>query len=97
MENLKEKLTGEREKARWLMLEEHNKREALLIVATDLDLIDVAVAVASDDVKLIKTLLDSEQLKRPDETMVKLFEEETDFNFNFVIIQPYVLAQKIEE
>lgn len=97
MENLKEKLEGERERAKWVMLEEHNQRQALLIVSPDLDLLDVGVSVAKDEVTLVKEWLDSQKLKRPDEEMVKIYEEESDMEFDFIIIQPYVLAQKIEE
>ncbi|CBW27841.1 conserved hypothetical protein [Halobacteriovorax marinus SJ] len=97
MENLKEKLTNEIEKATWPLLEEHHKREALLIVDLELDLVDVSVAVANDDVQNVKTWLTSEKLIRPTDEMIQSWEENPELGFKFLIIQPYVIAQEIKE
>ncbi len=97
MENLKEKLKNEIEKVTWPLLEEHNKREALLIVDLELDLVEVAAAVAEDDVENVKAWLSSEKLLRPTEQMVQSYEENPELGFKFIIIQPYVIAQEIKE
>lgn len=97
MENLKEKLASEKEKVKWIALEEHHEREALLIVKGHLDLVDVAVSIAKDDVQKVKEWLASEEIKRPDEEMFNSFKENDQLYFEFIIIQPYVLAQQIEE
>ncbi|ATH09128.1 hypothetical protein BIY24_14600 [Halobacteriovorax marinus] len=97
MENLKEKLTNEIEKATWPLLEEHHKREALLIVDLELDLVDVSVAVANDDVQNVKAWLTSEKLIRPTDEMIQSWEENPELGFKFLIIQPYVIAQEIKE
>ncbi len=98
MENLKEKLSSEKEAASWKILEEHHEREALLIVDKELDLIDVGVSIANDEVMKVKEWLTSQQLMRPDEDMVSQFlEDDNNMCFEFIIIQPYVLAQKKEE
>jgi hypothetical protein len=97
MENLKEKLTSEKEKVKWIALEEHHEREALLIIKNHLDLIDVGVSIANDDVQKVKEWLSTEDIKRPDEEMVNNFKENDQTYFEFIIIQPYVLAQQIED
>ncbi|WP_127718461.1 DUF2288 family protein [Halobacteriovorax sp. HLS] len=97
MENLKEKLSSEKEAASWKILEEHHEREALLIVDKELDLIEVGISIANDEVAKVKDWLTSQQLMRPDEQMVLDFAEDDSMSFEFIIIQPYVLAQKKEE
>lgn len=97
MENLKEKLKTEIEKATWPLLEEHNKREALLIADLELNLVDVAAAIAQDDVQNVKEWLSTEKLVRPTEEMIQSWEENPELGFKFLIIQPYVVAQEIKE
>ncbi len=97
MEDLKEKLKSEIEKATWPLLEEHHKREALLVVDLELDLVTVAAAVAEDDVENVKNWLSTEKLLRPTEEMVQSWEENPELGFRFIIIQPYVIAQEIKE
>ena len=97
MENLKEKLKSEKEKVKWIALEEHHERESLLIIKSHLDLIDVAVSIANDDVHKVKEWLSTEEIKRPDEEMVNDFKENDHVYFEFVIIQPYVIAQQLED
>ncbi|PIK13991.1 DUF2288 family protein [Halobacteriovorax sp. JY17] len=97
MEDLKEKLKTEIEKAKWLLLEEHHKRDALLIVDLELNLVEVAASVALDDVMNVKEWLTTEKLIRPTEEMIQSWEENPELDFNFLIIQPYVIAQEIKE
>jgi hypothetical protein len=97
MENLKEKLNSEKETTSWKMLEEHHNREALLIVGNSLDLIDTGIAIANDEVNDVKNWLTSGELKRADDEMIKDYEENEDIKFEFIIIQPYVLAKRLEE
>ena len=97
MENLKEKLNSEKETATWKILEEHHEREALLIVGESLDLINVGIAIANDDVNDVKDWLTSGDLKRADDEMIKVYGDDESLKFDFIIIQPYVLAKQLED
>ena len=97
MEDLKEKLKTEIEKAKWPLLEDHFKRDALLIVDLELSLVEVAASVALDDVTHVKEWLTTQKLIRPTDEMVQSWEENPELDFSFLIIQPYVIAQEIKE
>ncbi len=87
------KLRAEIQHVDWPALLPHAERGALVLVDTALDLLDVAVAVANDDAAQVRQWLEATQLKRCDpanEASVL-----APLRFQFVIVQPYVLAQTI--
>ena len=89
-----EKLKGEIESATWEPLENHHKRGALIIVDNELDLIEVGVQIALDDVEMIKSYLKNIKLIQPSERDIEDIKKDEDLMFQFIIVQPYVLAQK---
>lgn len=89
------KLRAELQHVDWRALTPHAKRGALVLVDTGLDLLDVAVAVAEDDATRVREWLEAARLSRcelADETA-----ELRTSRFQFVIVQPYVLAQTIPD
>jgi hypothetical protein len=96
LEELKAKLSTEIEEADWNLLKKHHENETVFFVSDDLNLVDVAVAVAKDKANFIKVWLDSGQLARPTDDQVKYYESiEYKKMCKFLIIQPYVLVQTI--
>ena len=82
--------------ADWSMLAAHNKRGAVFLVSANLDLQVVAKALAVDDVVNVKSWLDSKDLIKPEEDLYSKWEEDKyKKQFNFYIVQPYVLIQLI--
>jgi len=79
----------------WRELKIHLKRDAIIVVAADLDLIDVAVAVASDDKSLVEVWIGEDQLGKPTEEQLKSWEEESDYRFKMLIVQPFILVQNV--
>jgi len=79
----------------WRELKIHLKREAIITVASGLDLIDVAVAVAEDDSKMVEGLITAEQLGKPTEAQLKYWEEHQTSTFRMLIVQPYILIQEV--
>ena len=92
-----EKLTSEIQNATWAPLEEHLERGGLLIVSNDLDLVEVGVKIATDDVEFVKDQLKLKKLIQPMENQAEAFRNDDDLQFRFIIVQPYVLAQIIIE
>ena len=76
------------------MLQSHHERGGLVIVSEELDLVEVGRCVAEDEVDTVKKWLDSGEVKKPDEKDVASWERGPERQFIFVIVQPYVLAQK---
>ena len=81
----------------WRELKIHLKREAIITVASELDLIDVAVAVAEDDSKMVEGLITAEQLGKPTEDQLKDWEEHQTSTFRMLIVQPYILIQEVAD
>jgi hypothetical protein len=92
---LRAKLSGERAVSDWRSLRPHHDRQALYLVSDDLDLLDAAEAVVTDDSARVSEWLVRGQLSRPREDQVAAWTEDPDTPFEFLIVQPYVLAGEI--
>ena len=79
----------------WRELKIHLQRDAIIIVAAELDLIEVGVAVADDDKVLVETWVTASQLVKPSEKQLKSWEQEPDQRFQMLIVQPFILIQDI--
>lgn len=92
--DLHKKLREELGVASWRMLQPHHKRGALLLLASDLDMVEVAVAIAQDQVPAIQAWLSSGHLGRPSAEHITLWDQ-AGASFHFLIVQPYVLISPI--
>jgi len=80
----------------WTQLEPHLRRAALFVVDPAVPLLDVAVAVAEDRKTAIEDWLEASRLARPTTEQIEAWGEEKGTRFTFVIVQPFVLAQRID-
>lgn len=84
------------DEANWEMLKDHHTRGAVFLVDNSLDLVTVATAVAKDSVELVKTWLNSEKLRSLNEQEIAIWEAmPKEKVIKFLIVQPYVLVQKV--
>lgn len=90
--NLKDKLTSELIDCSWDMLEPHFKRGALIFVDSELDIIEVGMAIAQDSTEQVKKWLSSGKIKNVDDTVAKKIKADFE-KFSFLILQPYVIFQ----
>ena len=74
----------------------HQRRDGLLILRASHDLLDVALAIADDDSELIAGYLKKGSLYKPSLAELADWCVQTELRFQFIILQPYVLAQPIE-
>ncbi|MBW2461124.1 MAG: DUF2288 family protein [Deltaproteobacteria bacterium] len=93
--NLRDKLASEIAPIQWQVLEGHHRRGALFIVDPAVELVDVAVAMAEDRADAVEGWLDAAQIARPADEDVHAWTPEEGARFLFVIVQPYVLAQRL--
>jgi hypothetical protein len=97
--DVRNKLRREVMSSHWEDLAPHQQRGALLLLAPALDLLDVAVAIAGDDKERVTALLKGGQLRRAGEADRARYEHDADevseVRFQFVIVQPWVLAQAL--
>ncbi len=79
----------------WRELRFHLQRDAIIVVADELDLIDVGVAVAEDNKKLVEKWIAASQLGKPNEQQLESWEREPETPFQMLIVQPFILIQSI--
>jgi hypothetical protein len=75
----------------WSWLRPHAERGVLFLVAGELDLLEVALAVAVDRSELVAGWLESGSLSRPADEQVADWEENGGL-FSGVIVKPYVFV-----
>lgn len=80
----------------WDALAPHHARGAVLIARPDLDLLDAAEALATDRRDRVEIWLTVGRLGRPSDALVARWEA-APARFQFVIVQPFVLAQELLE
>ncbi|HYW20070.1 MAG TPA: DUF2288 domain-containing protein [Nodularia sp. (in: cyanobacteria)] len=95
MSDLRTELTEILDEAEWEWLIPHVKRDAVIVVAEDLDLLDVGVAIASDQVSSIQQWIDQQLMAKPSDTQMGNWNSDRTKRFHTLIIQPYVLVKEI--
>jgi hypothetical protein len=80
-------------KAEWEWLEEHAREGRLLIVAANLELVEVGLALAEDDISIVQQWLDDGWLYRPTESQINHWHQHKNLEFESLIIQPFVLSR----
>lgn len=92
---LREKLRSEVMACAFEDLAPHLSRGALLLAEPTVDFLDVAYAIARDDRASVERFLQAAQLRRAGEPDQALFGALAEQRFQFVVVQPWVLAQPI--
>lgn len=93
MSEMVESFKRDQAEVSWRELKIHLQRDSIIVVAEELDLIAVAVAVADDDKTLVEAWIGEKQLGKPTEEQLKSWEEESDNRFKMLIVQPFILIQ----
>ncbi len=78
-------------------LQAHMARGVVVVVDGALSLLDVAVAVAEDDVAKVQTWIDAAQMKNPSAEQIESWRDTPERPFRSVIVRPYVLIQEISQ
>lgn len=94
---VRDKLRGEIMAATWSELVYQFARGGLLLLAPTVDLLDVATALARDERAQVEGWLASGALRRASEDDARRFQGAHGLRLQFVIVQPWVLAQPLVE
>jgi hypothetical protein len=95
MSDIRTKLLEEQADTEWSSLIPHAKRDALIVVDGSLDLVDVGVAIASDNVSLVQRWIDEQLIRKPSQTELSAWNDEPTKQFHTAIVQPFVLVRAI--
>ena len=93
MQDLRSELAESIDEAEWNWLIPHAQRDALLVVTAELDLIDVGVAIASDDVPTVQHWIGKHLISKPSPIQLTDWNGDRTKRFKTLIVQPYVLMQ----
>jgi hypothetical protein len=92
-EDLKLELAAMVGPAEWRWLSPHAERGALFLVDTGLDLAEVGLAIAHDDVATVNRWVAEALLTKPSPLQIEAWEQQQTRCFQSLIVQPFVLVQ----
>ena len=91
------KFEAEIESTSWENLKPHHDRHALFVVEPHLDLIQISIDVALDNVKAVKNAMELNLLRYPTESELQEWSKiSQDIIGKFLIVSPYVFFQGSE-
>ena len=93
-ENERIKLNAETAKANWSELERHYARGVMIKVARDLDLVEVATAMARDDKDAFTRWMNAGHVARPSDADALSWHEH-NATLWAVVVAPWVLVQEV--
>lgn len=77
----------------WRDLLPHVARDSVVVVNPHLDLVEVGVAIASDDVPAVQRWISEALIAKPTVTQLEVWDRDRSRPFQALIVQPYVLIQ----
>lgn len=93
MTTVKKGLSSDLAQVNWRELRIHLRRDALITVADQLNLLAVADAVVADDTTQVETWIAAGQLAKPSAAELEEWEKSPEKPFLMLIVQPYILIQ----
>lgn len=94
-ELIRAKINSETAKIPWRELQRFFAQGKVMLVAADLDLVDVAFAVQQDEVEQVKSWTDAAQLNPVSDDQARSWFE-ANVSLWAVVVKPWVLVQHIE-
>lgn len=79
--------------AEWRWLSPHASRDAVVLVDQTLELAEVGVALATDDVPTVNRWIEEELITKPTPDQLQIWEKTSGKRFQSLIVQPFVLVQ----
>lgn len=95
MPDLRTELLENLDEAEWEWLIPHVKRDAVIVVSLGLNLLDVGVAIAGDNIPAVQVWIDEQLLTKPTTEQLSEWNGNPQKRFQTLIVQPYVLVQEI--
>jgi hypothetical protein len=94
MQDLRSQLAESLDEAELDWLKPHIQRDVVVVVNQELDLLDVGVAIACDDVLSVQHWISEQLLHKPFPEQLADWNSDQTKRFQALIVQPYVLVQE---
>ncbi|MDX2096973.1 MAG: DUF2288 domain-containing protein [Leptolyngbyaceae cyanobacterium bins.59] len=82
------------DEAEWNWLQPHAQRDVLVVVAPDLDLLDVGVAIAGDNTTSVQNWINQRLIYKPSPDQLSEWNDDQTKKFQALIVRPYVLIRE---
>ena len=96
MQDIEAQLAEELAPAPWQTLIPHAKRDALIVVSSQLSLLEVGLAIAQDNTLSVQHWISEQLICKPDSEQLTIWNKHPEQEFNTLIVQPYVLIQNTD-
>lgn len=94
MSNLQEKLEQDVAQISWQDLQDHARRDAIIVVKEELELSTVAMAIAEDNTTLVQGWIADQSIAKPTSTQLTTWNSTPQKQFTTLIVQPFVIVQE---
>ena len=94
MEDIRTRLQENLDVAEWDWLVPHVKRDAVVVVTPELDLLDVGVAIASDNVSSVRRWISEALIYKPSAEQVSEWNQNRHKKFDALIVDPFVVVKE---
>jgi hypothetical protein len=95
MSDIQTQLATELAPMDWETLIPHAKRDAVIVVDESLDLLEVGVAIAEDNVQSVQNWISELLIHKPSPDELNTWNGEPEKQFLTLIVQPFVLVRAI--
>ena len=96
-DEVREKLKNELAEVTWRDVRAHVEKDTVILVDPQLDLVDVAVAVAGDDTEQVGEWIEEGRMAKPNAAQLGFLETHLDKPFLLLIARPFLLVQETGE
>lgn len=94
MADLRERLEKDVADISWQDLQPHAKRDAIIVVKQELDLSEVAVAIAEDNTASVKNWIAQQSISKPSDRQLTDWNRTPQKQFTALIVQPFVVVKE---
>ena len=95
MSDLRERLNRDIADISWQELLPHAKRDAVIIVKSELDLSEVAVAIAQDNTSSVQNWIATQSVAKPTADQLSRWNDNPQKQFTALIVQPFVVVKEV--
>ncbi|MEM8831194.1 MAG: DUF2288 domain-containing protein [Cyanobacteria bacterium P01_G01_bin.19] len=95
MPDLQEKLSQDIADISWQDLLPHAKRDAVIVVKPELNLAEVAVAIAQDNTSAVQNWIANRSVAKPTSDQLSEWNDNPQKQFTTLIVQPFVVVQEV--
>ena len=95
MFDIKTKLQEDIATIGWQDIIPHAKRDAVIVVNPELDLVIVGEAIAKDNSSLVGNWIEQAKIAKPSTEQLTQWNNNPETQFTTLIVQPFVIVQKL--